>query len=93
MPGPARAPFPPPALPRDGAAPAGREAAVTFLYRLVPGVAVSSFGLNVARMAGLPPQVLARAAAKAEEAEAAAKRGLSEAERQALSAALRRCGE
>ena len=35
---------------------------VTFLYTAVPGAAPSSFGLNVARMAGLPDDVLCRAA-------------------------------
>jgi len=68
---------------------AGRQADVTFLFKLLPGVAGSSFGLNVARMAGLPPAVLARAAAKAEEAEAAASGGLTPHEVAELTAALR----
>lgn len=33
---------------------------VVFTYRFVPGVATSSFGLNVARLARLPAEVLAR---------------------------------
>jgi len=39
--------------------------AVQFLYRLEPGGADRSFGIAVARMAGLPPTVLARAASVA----------------------------
>ena len=38
---------------------------ITFLYKLVPGVADRSFGLNVARMAHLPPSVVDRAAEQA----------------------------
>eukprot|EP00887_Chlorella_sp_A99_P004262 scaffold15.g4262.t1 len=38
---------------------------ITFLYKLVEGVAPASFGLNVARMAGLPASVCARAAHQA----------------------------
>ena len=69
-----------------------REAAVTFLYKLVPGVAPSSFGLNVARMAGLPPSVVARAVIKADEAERVAQPAgapLAPALEDALRAALR----
>lgn len=67
-----------------------REASVTFLYKLVPGVAGSSFGLNVARMAGVLPAVLARAAQKAGEAEGEAHGGgLSEEEVSAIRAALK----
>lgn len=36
-----------------------------FLYRLRDGLAPTSFGLNVARMAGLAPTILRSAAAKA----------------------------
>ena len=43
---------------------------VTFLYRLVPGACPKSYGVNVARLAGLPAHVLAVAAAKAAELEA-----------------------
>ena len=42
---------------------------VTFLYRLAPGVADRSFGLNVARMAHLPQQVIACAAVRASDME------------------------
>ena len=42
---------------------------IDFLYALTPGVAHRSFGLNVARMAGVPPGVLRCAAAKARELE------------------------
>lgn len=44
---------------------------VTFLYRVTRGVAAASYGINVARMAGLPPSVVHRAAAKAEAVEEA----------------------
>lgn len=33
-----------------------------FTYRVVPGVAYSSFGLHTARIAGIPPHVVRRAA-------------------------------
>ncbi|KAL0026611.1 hypothetical protein WJX77_010338 [Trebouxia sp. C0004] len=42
---------------------------ITFLYKLVPGVADRSFGLNVARMAHLPTRVVDRAAEQAEHLE------------------------
>lgn len=42
---------------------------VTFLYRLTPGACPKSYGVNVARLAGLPDGVLLRAAAKSEEFE------------------------
>lgn len=38
---------------------------VTFLYKFVPGVALSSFGMNVARLAGLPLTLITQAAALA----------------------------
>ncbi|KAG2424293.1 hypothetical protein HXX76_014671 [Chlamydomonas incerta] len=50
------------------AAPAGKAAEaqggeeVTFLYRLTPGACPKSYGTNVARLAGLPPAVVTRAA-------------------------------
>jgi DNA mismatch repair protein MSH3 len=44
---------------------------VTFLYKLISGVAESSYGLNVARMAGLPEAVVQRAYEKAREVEGA----------------------
>nr|P26359.1 RecName: Full=DNA mismatch repair protein msh3; AltName: Full=Mating-type switching protein swi4; AltName: Full=MutS protein homolog 3 [Schizosaccharomyces pombe 972h-]CAA43603.1 Swi4 [Schizosaccharomyces pombe] len=34
---------------------------ISFLYKLVPGVASKSYGLNVARMAGIPFSILSRA--------------------------------
>ncbi len=54
---------------------------VEFLYKLTPGVAHRSFGLNVARMAGLPASVLRAAGAKASALERAdaAKRARKEA--------------
>nr|XP_016507671.1 PREDICTED: DNA mismatch repair protein MSH6-like [Nicotiana tabacum] len=47
----------------------GGLADVTFLYRLTPGACPKSYGVNVARLAGLPDGVLQRAAAKSEEFE------------------------
>lgn len=41
---------------------------VTFLYKVTKGVAEASYGLNVARMAGLPLSVVYRAREKANEA-------------------------
>ncbi|CAI0425114.1 unnamed protein product [Linum tenue] len=43
---------------------------VTFLYRLTPGACPKSYGVNVARLAGLPEHVLQKAAAKSSEMEA-----------------------
>ncbi|KAL2345471.1 hypothetical protein Fmac_006756 [Flemingia macrophylla] len=43
---------------------------VTFLYRLTPGACPNSYGVNVARIAGLPTSVLQKAAAKSKEFEA-----------------------
>ncbi|XP_019419556.1 PREDICTED: DNA mismatch repair protein MSH6-like isoform X1 [Lupinus angustifolius] len=43
---------------------------VTFLYRLTPGACPKSYGINVARLAGLPISVLKKAAAKSREFEA-----------------------
>lgn len=37
---------------------------VTFLYKLAKGVAPSSFGLNVAHLAGIPDEVIAIASNK-----------------------------
>lgn len=42
---------------------------VTFLYRLVEGVAQRSYGLNVARLAGIPRDILEVATAKSRELE------------------------
>ena len=42
---------------------------ITFLFKLAPGIADRSFGLNVARMAHLPGTVLTRAAFKAQQME------------------------
>ncbi|XP_058084310.1 DNA mismatch repair protein MSH3 isoform X6 [Magnolia sinica] len=43
---------------------------VTFLYKVVPGMADKSFGLNVARLAQLPPSCIARASVMAAKLEA-----------------------
>ncbi|TYI19204.1 hypothetical protein ES332_A07G148900v1 [Gossypium tomentosum] len=45
-------------------------AEVTFLYRLTPGACPKSYGVNVARIAGLPDSVLRTAASKSREFEA-----------------------
>ena len=50
---------------------AGGAARITFLYTLVPGAAKRSYGLNVARLAGLEPSVLQRAGEKSLEMERA----------------------
>uniref|UniRef100_A0A1J3DKR0 DNA mismatch repair protein n=1 Tax=Noccaea caerulescens TaxID=107243 RepID=A0A1J3DKR0_NOCCA len=42
---------------------------VTFLYRLTPGACPKSYGVNVARLAGLPDYVLERAMIKSQEFE------------------------
>ncbi|KAI3741753.1 hypothetical protein L1987_59429 [Smallanthus sonchifolius] len=42
---------------------------VTFLYKLTPGACPKSYGVNVARLAGLPDDVLKKAAIKSEEFE------------------------
>jgi DNA mismatch repair protein MSH3 len=70
---------------------------IDFLYALTPGVAHRSFGLNVARMAGVPPGVLRSAAAKARELETgmsrkAAARVASEARRDGGAWRRRRAG-
>lgn len=57
---------------------------VIFLYKAVRGVAEASYGLNVARMAGLPDKVVARAAEKAHELAAAAGGGSSDGRRESL---------
>ncbi|KNE61022.1 hypothetical protein AMAG_06782 [Allomyces macrogynus ATCC 38327] len=46
------------------------EHEVTFLYKLADGLADRSYGLNVARLAGVPEEVLAVAAEKSREMEA-----------------------
>lgn len=48
----------------------GGEEEVTFLYRLSPGACPKSYGVNVARLAGLPEKVLQKAVAKSIEFEA-----------------------
>jgi hypothetical protein len=69
------------------------EEEITFLYKLLPGACPRSYGVNVARLAGLPAVLLRRAEAKAREMEAcalAAKRGaLSGEERAAVALRLR----
>ncbi|XP_065860345.1 DNA mismatch repair protein MSH6 [Euphorbia lathyris] len=47
----------------------GEVEEVTFLYRLTPGACPKSYGVNVARLAGLPESILQKAAAKSREFE------------------------
>lgn len=42
---------------------------VTFLYTLVKGVCSKSFGMNVAKLAGIAPEVIHRAEVSAKELE------------------------
>lgn len=49
---------------------------VTFLYKLVPGVSSSSFGMNVARLAGVPAPLVASAASLADHFERALRVGM-----------------
>ena len=49
----------------------GDDRRIEFLFKLAPGVAHRSYGLNVARMAGLPSDVIARAGERAREMEEA----------------------
>eukprot|EP00793_Prasinoderma_coloniale_P005709 PRCOL_00004183-RA len=60
---------------------------ITLLYRVVPGIADRSFGVSVARMAGVPESVVAVAAAKAKEFEEATERARAAARRRAAPAA------
>lgn len=48
--------------PCSTAAPSKRVPQVTLLYKLVPGIAPRSFGLNVARLARVPREVVEQAA-------------------------------
>lgn len=48
---------------------AAKKAKITFLYKLVEGVASSSYGLNVASLAGIPTDVIEMAHSKASELE------------------------
>lgn len=49
---------------------AERDGEAVFLHRVVPGVSDSSYGVQVARMAGLPPRVTERAASLLDDARA-----------------------
>lgn len=64
-----------PPLGRDGPGHADADGdtpeAITFLYQLTRGVAHRSYGLNVARLAGIPPAILRASEAKAHELELA----------------------
>eukprot|EP01137_Pigoraptor_chileana_P029742 Opistho-2@15310 len=49
--------------------PGTAEESITFLYQLTRGVAARSFGLNVARLANVPIEIIERASAKSHEME------------------------
>ena len=49
----------------DGAAPPAQN--VTFLYKIAPGCSPSSFGMNVARLAGIPQPVIDKAATRSQQ--------------------------
>jgi DNA mismatch repair protein MSH6 len=57
---------------------AGGVDQVTFLYRLTEGACPKSYGVNVARLAGLPEGVVRRASAASAQAEARGIKGLKE---------------
>ena len=42
---------------------------ITFLYQLVKGLAARSYGLNVARLAGVPQDILSVASVKSQDLE------------------------
>ena len=42
---------------------------VTFLYKLCPGACPKSYGVNVARLAGMPESIMQRASARSAELE------------------------
>ena len=86
-------PAPPGPTTSTDSAPPPPDTGVTFLYKLTPGVSPSSFGLNVARLAGVPGAVVAAAAAKAAAAEARAARGALAAAARAAMKCLRAEGE
>ncbi|KAI9138937.1 muts domain V-domain-containing protein [Paraphysoderma sedebokerense] len=46
-----------------------KEKVITFLYKIVEGLADKSYGLNVAKLAGLPDNVIRRAEVKSQEME------------------------
>lgn len=54
----------------DGEEDAPNDSRITFLYTLGPGTCPKSFGINVARLAGLPQEVLVNAKRVSEEFEA-----------------------
>lgn len=58
----------------------GQPEEVTFLYKLRRGSCPRSYGVNVAKLAGLPPQVISRAYAKAAELESGEGAGSAEAD-------------
>ena len=52
---------PPEQSPAEPSWPGAPSDRVIFLHRLAPGPADQSYGINVAQMAGMPPQVVGRA--------------------------------
>ena len=45
------------------------SAVVTFLYQLTSGAAARSYGLNVARLADIPPEIISTATTRSHELE------------------------
>jgi DNA mismatch repair protein MSH6 len=70
----------------------GTAERVTFLYKLTRGACPKSYGVNVARLAGLPPSVLRTAAATAAAAARDAAGELRDEERAVLSELLAAVG-
>ncbi|KAG5458576.1 MAG: hypothetical protein BJ554DRAFT_1173 [Olpidium bornovanus] len=66
---------------------------ITFLYRITAGVAHRSYGLNVARLAKLPPRILEVAKTKSEELEQIIRRRRGRPEAKAACRLLRLLGE
>ena len=68
---------------------------ITFLYKLASGMAKQSFGLNVARLAGLPDELVARAAQRSNalEAELVARRAVAGAPGPLVAAVSEAAGE
>lgn len=66
----------------------GADSSITFLYTLGPGTCPKSFGINVARLASLPAEVLSNAKKVSEEFEEEMK--FAQQERTAASIAMKK---
>ncbi|BGP37749.1 Mismatch repair protein msh3 [Rhodotorula kratochvilovae] len=74
----------------DEAGEEGEPPRVTFLYQLVPGLASASHGLNVARLAEIPEEVVRRAKDKGEEMARVEKARVARRRERRLAEVLRR---